>query len=77
MIRSMVLKIASLSVLKKDFTRRGGKLDYRWEGPFIITKSLGKGLYQLKEQNGSKVCNRGYIVHACIIYTSDFICLHM
>ena len=32
-------------VLKKDFTRKkreGGKLDYRWEGPFIITAHLGK-----------------------------------
>ncbi len=48
------------AVLKKDFTRkkrRGGKLDYRWEGPFIITKALGKGLYQLKESNGTKVTN--------------------
>ncbi len=46
-------------VLKKDFRRkrrRGGKLDYRWEGPFsVITKTLGKGLFELKEFNGLKV----------------------
>lgn len=38
-------------VLKKDFRRqkrKGGKLDYRWEGPYLITASLGKGLFQLK-----------------------------
>ena len=30
-------------VLKKDFTRskrKGGKLDYRWQGPFVITATL-------------------------------------
>ena len=45
-------------VLVKDFTRkhrRGGKLDYRWLGPFVITASLGKGLFQLKEVDGDKV----------------------
>ena len=45
-------------VLKKDFTRKkrkGGKLDYRWQGPFVIIASLGKGLFKLKELNGEKV----------------------
>ena len=45
-------------VLKKDFTRKkrkGGKLDYRWQGPYMITASLGKGLFKLKELNGDKV----------------------
>lgn len=39
-------------VLKKDFRRRkrkGGKLDYRWLGPYVITASVGKGLFKLKE----------------------------
>ena len=42
----------------KDFNRKkrkGGCLDFRWKGPYTITASLGKGLYQLKEQNGVKV----------------------
>ena len=46
------------TVLKKDFTRKkrkGGKLDYRWQGPYIITAALGKGLFQLKELHGDKV----------------------
>lgn len=46
------------TVLKKDFKRkkrRGGKLDYRWQGPYTITASLGKGLFRLKEISGGKV----------------------
>lgn len=45
-------------VLKKDFRRkkrRGGKLDYRWEGPFFITASLGKGLFKLKDCSSERV----------------------
>ena len=45
-------------VLKKDFTRKkckGGKLDYRWQGPYMISASLGKGLFKLKELDGDKV----------------------
>ena len=44
----------------KDFNRKkrkGGCLDFRWKGPYIITASLGKGLYRLREQNGEKVYN--------------------
>ena len=47
------------TVLKKDFRqkkRKGGKLDYRWEGPFLITATLGKGLFKLKELAGDTVC---------------------
>ena len=45
-------------MLKYDFRRkklRRGKLDYRWEGPFVITKNLGKGLFELKQWKGVKV----------------------
>ena len=34
----------------KDFTRRKrkwGKLDTKYEGPFVIQKNLGKGLYTI------------------------------
>ena len=50
-------------MLKKDFRRKkrkGGKLDYRWEGPFLITATLGKGLFQLKELAGEKVYTISY-----------------
>ena len=45
-------------VLKKNFTRRkrkGGKMDYRWQGPYTITTILGKGLFRLKERDGDKI----------------------
>ena len=45
-------------VFIKDFTRKkrqGGKVNYQWVGPYKITKALGKGSYQLKEENGDKV----------------------
>ena len=45
-------------VLKKDFRhtkRKGGRTDYRWQGPYKITASLGKGLFKLKELNSDKV----------------------
>lgn len=46
-----VFKVASM-VLKKDFTRKkrkGGKLDAKWEGPYEIVCSLGRGLYRLRD----------------------------
>ena len=46
------------TVLLKDFNRKkrkGGKLDFRWRGPFVIISSLGRGLFKLKELNGIKV----------------------
>ena len=53
---SLCYTVGSL-VWKKDFLRkkrRGGKLDYPWMGPFMIVKSLGKGLFKLQEVNGKK-----------------------
>lgn len=58
-------------VLKKDFTRKkrkGGKLDYRWQGPYIISASLGKGLFKLKELNGDKVSCTTCILHKVCCY---------
>ena len=51
LVHSWILRI-------EDFRRKkhkGGELDYLWQGPFIITATLGKGLYRLKEVNGNKV----------------------
>ena len=54
-------------VLKKDFTRKkraGGKLDYRWTGPYRISCALGRGLYRLQEvQNPTKIVTRVNGVH--------------
>ena len=60
-------------VLKKDFTRKkrkGGKLDFRWQGPYVISASLGKGLFKLKELDGDKV---SCVLHAmCILILSPY-----
>ena len=45
-------------VLIKDFTRKkhaGGKMDYRWTGPYEIIGTLGKDLYKLKAVKSDKV----------------------
>ena len=63
-------------VVKKDFTRkkrRGGKLDHRWTGPFVITASLGRGLYQLKEVNGSKVGGSRIVTE--VLFKLDLACI--
>ncbi|XP_065908800.1 uncharacterized protein [Dysidea avara] len=48
-------------VLVRDFNRKkrkGGKLDYKWRGPYIITKSLGRGLYSLQAEDNSNEISR-------------------
>ena len=32
--------------------RKGGKLDEKYKGPYIIHQSLGKGVYTLKTMDG-------------------------
>ncbi|GKA37832.1 hypothetical protein Tco_0724397 [Tanacetum coccineum] len=33
----------------------GGKLGPKWEGPYEVTESLGKGAYKLKDRNGNEL----------------------
>ena len=55
------------TVLKKDFLRKkrkGGKLDNKWIGPYIITGALGRGLYSLQDmKNPGKVLSRVHGTH--------------
>ena len=49
---------AGALVLKKDFTRKkrkGGKVDAKWVGPYMITQILGRGLYCLQSLDDSSV----------------------
>ncbi len=53
-------------VLKKDFLRKkrkGGKLDTKWLGPFIIVGSLGRGLYRLQKIDSNEIIPRVNVVH--------------
>ena len=49
-------------VLKKDFIRKrrkGGKMDSKWLGPYMIIKDIGKGFYKLPLcENPDKVIMR-------------------
>ena len=48
-------------MLVKDFNRKkrkGGKLYYKWRGPYTITKCLGRGLYSLKAADSSHEITR-------------------
>ncbi|GKB92794.1 reverse transcriptase domain-containing protein [Tanacetum coccineum] len=44
-------------------TEDGGKLGPKWEGPYKVTKALGKGAYKLRDRNGNtlprtwNICN--------------------
>jgi hypothetical protein len=54
---SSCFSVGSL-VLKKDFRRKkrkGGKLDYKWTGPYSIISCLGRGLFKLRECNSNNV----------------------
>ncbi len=47
-------------VSKKDFISKKckeGKMDYRWQGPFIVTKVLGKGLYTAGDSQEGRVAS--------------------
>ena len=49
--RKAVFYSVGTKVLIKDFRkkkRKEGKLDLMWVGPYLITKSLGKGFYELQ-----------------------------
>ena len=46
--------------------RKGGKLDFPWVGPYLITKSLGKGFYDLQSCGKGRVTTIPRVSHVCI-----------
>lgn len=51
-----IFKVGAL-VLRKDMKRKkraGGKLDFKWLGPYTVVKSMGRGLYQIQDANDPK-----------------------
>ncbi|KAL5484254.1 hypothetical protein EMCRGX_G020716 [Ephydatia muelleri] len=65
---------AGTHVLKKDFRkkkRKGGKLDFPWVGPYLITRSLGKGFYELQSCGKGRVTTIPRVSHVHIkVYKS-------
>ena len=53
------LKLVLAKVVKKDFLRKkrkGGKLDPKWVGPYIITAKFSKRFYSLQSIANSSDC---------------------
>ncbi|MGL4850980.1 MAG: DDE-type integrase/transposase/recombinase, partial [Clostridium sp.] len=46
------LLVGSTVLRKKLHEERENKLDYRWKGPFCVTKNLGNGAYHIIDFNG-------------------------
>ena len=65
---------AGTHVLKKDFRkkkRKGGKLDFPWVGPYLITRSQGKGFYELQSCGKGRVTTIPRVSHVHIkVYKS-------
>ena len=62
-------------MVKKDFLRKkrkGGKLDPKWVGPYIITAKLSKGFYSLQcVANSSDRVKRVNGAHLKVFYSSE------
>jgi hypothetical protein len=39
---------------RRNLDRKGGKMDTRWLGPYMITAHVGKGRYKLLNQESGK-----------------------
>ena len=63
-------------VVKKDFLqkkRKGGKLDPKSVGPYIITAKLSKGFYSLQSVTNSSGCiKRVNGAHLKMLYSSEY-----
>ena len=62
-------------VVRKDFLRKkrkGGKLDPKWVGPYIITTKFSKGFYSLQSVASSSDCiKRVNGAHLNMFYSSE------
>lgn len=71
-------------VLRKDFTRkkrRGGKMDPKWLGPYLIEKDLGRGRYKLRSVKDTSDTVKVNGIHLKVYKTNSLIksvmCMHM
>ncbi len=64
---------SGVKVLKKDFRRsrrKGGGMDHRWLGPYVIVKDLSKGFFSLRNVETGKMIQRVHGAHLKIYFTS-------
>nr|GEU54386.1 reverse transcriptase domain-containing protein [Tanacetum cinerariifolium] len=56
-VRSTSFKLGDLVYHSNDASRaeEGGKLSHKWEGPYEVTKELGKGAYKLRDRDGKQL----------------------
>lgn len=51
--------------------RKGGKMDPVWLGPYTINKSLGKGLYELKNDTGEILKKKANVIRLKLYVSRD------
>ncbi|GKB28089.1 reverse transcriptase domain-containing protein [Tanacetum coccineum] len=56
-VRSTSFRLGDMVYRSNDarHAKDGGKLGPKWEGPYEVTESLGKGAYKLKDRNGNEL----------------------
>nr|GFA25027.1 reverse transcriptase domain-containing protein [Tanacetum cinerariifolium] len=56
-VRSTSFKPGDLVYRSNDASQveKEGKLDLKWEGPYEVTKALGKGAYKLRDRDGKQL----------------------
>ncbi|GJZ29109.1 reverse transcriptase domain-containing protein [Tanacetum coccineum] len=56
-VRSVIFKPGDLVYRNNEASRTKdtGKLGPKWEGPYEVTKALGKGAYKLRDQDGNQL----------------------
>ena len=63
-------KVGAL-VLRKDMKRKkraGGKMDFKWQGPYKILKSVGKGIFQILNTNDPMQTLKVHGTHLKLFY---------
>ncbi|KAL0434159.1 UNVERIFIED_CONTAM: hypothetical protein Slati_2750200 [Sesamum latifolium] len=58
-VRPCKFEVGDLVLRKTENTGPVGKLDAKWDGPYIITEVIGPGTYKLKRGDGKLLPERG------------------
>ena len=67
-------------VLRKDMKRKkraGGKMDFKWQGPYKVVKSVGKGIFQIINTNDSMQTLKVHGMHLKMFYPPKKVCAYV